>query len=344
MAKRKRRRAKRSRRKKFKFKLKKAHLKQAFSVASMILVGYLLFVLYNYQGKPTSPQKKSTTHSASSSTSASSTRSVQSTSSKTSTSSTRSTSTTTSTTTRRITPSATLTPSAPSASFIRKRPKSNKPKIVFVIDDIGAHNRLATQLKKLSPKVTYAILPLLPYSRYFGMLGAQTGSEVILHLPLEASQDVIPGRGLIVSTMSSGDILAMLNRDLESVPNAVGANNHMGSRGTTDREMMTVILKELKRRGLFFLDSYTTKDSVVPEVARAVRIPFLKRGVFLDNVDEKSAIRSQIRELENSARENRSAIAIGHYRKNTLEVLADEIPALERKGFEIISLKELLES
>ena len=219
---------------------------------------------------------------------------------------------------------------------------SGRPKIVFVIDDIGFYNRYNTQIKALGNKVTYAILPLLPYSRYYGDLSRTTGAEVILHLPLDTVQDKIPGRGLIVGTMSKEDVLDVLARDLDSVPNYVGVNNHMGSRGTTDREMMTTILTELKRRHLFFLDSYTTRESVVPSVGRSLGIPILARGVFLDNEDSKPAIRAQLNQLKTDAREKGNAIAIGHYRKKTLEVLAEEIPRFEKEGFKIITLKEML--
>jgi len=220
--------------------------------------------------------------------------------------------------------------------------RSGHPKIAFVIDDVGNHNRHTAQLKSLGDKVTYAILPLLPYSRYYGDMSRQTGAEVILHLPLDTLQDKIPGRGLIVDTMSPPDILGMLARDLDSVPNHVGVNNHMGSRGTADREMMTIILKDLKRRGLFFLDSYTTQESVVPSVGRSIGLPILARGVFLDNEDSKPAIRAQLNQLRTVAREKGNAIAIGHYRAKTLEVLATEIPRFEKEGFEIITLKKML--
>ncbi len=219
---------------------------------------------------------------------------------------------------------------------------SNRPKVTFVIDDIGYHLRDRDRLAALSDKVTYAILPLLPFSRYFGNLSKATGAEVILHLPLDTTQDIIPGKGLIVDTMSDQDILDMLSRDISSVPNLVGSNNHMGSRGTTNRRVMTIILKELKRRGLFFLDSYTTADSVVPQVAKEINLPILTRGVFLDNVDEKNAIARQITDLRRISRARGSAIAIGHYRTNTLEVLANEIPAMEDEGFVILTLQEML--
>jgi polysaccharide deacetylase 2 family uncharacterized protein YibQ len=220
--------------------------------------------------------------------------------------------------------------------------KLSKPSIVFVIDDIGGDNKLDKQLRRLGDKVTYAVLPLLPYSKYYATLGTQMGADVILHLPLDTTNNVIPGPGLIVDTMSDDAVRELLGRDLDSVPDRIGANNHCGSRSTADRRLMTVILKELKRRGFFFLDSYTTKDSVVPQVAREIGIPFLQRGVFLDNSSEKSSIREEIRRLEAVARKKGSAVAIGHYRKNTLEVLAQEIPRLRKAGFNIISLSELL--
>ncbi len=226
---------------------------------------------------------------------------------------------------------------------VKFRRSSRSPKIAFVIDDVGNNNWCNEQLKALGNKVTYAILPLLPFSRYYGNLSRVTGAEVILHLPLDTTLDKIPGRGLIVDTMSQEDMLDMLARDLDSVPNYVGVNNHMGSRGTTEREMMTIILTDLKRRNLFFLDSYTTLESVVPSVGREIGLPLLARGVFLDNEDSKPAIRAQLNQLRTVAREKGNAIAIGHYRKNSLEVIAEEIPRFEQEGFEIITLKEMLQ-
>lgn len=229
----------------------------------------------------------------------------------------------------------------------RIAPEIGKPKITFVIDDIGAHNKLKSELAVLKNKVTYAILPLLPYSKYFGNLSETTHAEVILHLPLDTIQDKIPGPGLIVNTMPDEHIRDLLARNLDSVPHHVGANNHFGSSGTADRRVMTIILTEFKKRNLFFLDSYTTPSSVVREIAHKVGAKVLtrgdmKRGVFLDNVDAKTPILQQLQTAKKIAREKGDVIVIGHYRKNTLEILAQEIPRLEQEGFEIISLRDLL--
>ena len=225
----------------------------------------------------------------------------------------------------------------------RVAPKLFKPKIVFVIDDIGEHDKFKNELAKLGSKVTYAILPLRDFSTYFNEQGKREHADVILHLPLETVHtDKFPGQGLITEEMKDDAIVSMLKRDLASVPGHVGVNNHMGSKGTSERHLMTIILRELKRERLFFLDSHTTSKSVAPEICHAIGLPFLKCGLFLDNNNDVSAIKAQLVEFRRLARERGTAVAIGHYRKNTLDVLAEEIPQLEKEGFEIISLRNVL--
>ncbi|MCB9799538.1 MAG: divergent polysaccharide deacetylase family protein [Candidatus Omnitrophica bacterium] len=243
-----------------------------------------------------------------------------------------------------IPPSKTAAPS-PKSPPVAKRHRvlsADKPKLVFVIDDMGHTLSYRTQLDRLGDNITYAILPLLAHSTFYGNYSARTGAEVILHLPLEASDGTIPGPGLITGRMPESQVLDVLDRGLKSIPHHVGLNNHMGSRGTSDGHLMRIILNDLKKRDLFFLDSMTTAQSISPSIAREIHLPILKRDVFLDNVDSPAAIRTQVRELSMVARKKGYAIAIGHYRFNTLNVLIEEIPVLKRQGYEIVSLSDLL--
>lgn len=243
---------------------------------------------------------------------------------------------------KRTAPRKTFPASAASAPLPAPRALGGAPKIVFVIDDIGNTGAHVPEIEKLGSDVTYAILPLLKHTAFFDQLSLKTGAEVILHLPLDSYKGTIPGPGLITTAMEDDYVLEELDRNLASVPHRVGVNNHMGSKGTADPRMMDLILGELKNRGLFFLDSRTTSQSVAPLVARELGMNILGRDEFLDNKDEVNAIRQEVRELAEKARKNGSAIGIGHYRLNTLRVLQEEIPRLKAAGYEIVSLRELL--
>lgn len=221
--------------------------------------------------------------------------------------------------------------------------KPNSPKIVIVLDDVGHTTENLELLRGLGNQVTYAILPFLKHSSFFDQYSFETGAEVILHMPLESTQGTIPGPGLILTSMSDQAATDVLRRSLASVPHAQGVNNHMGSKGSADIHLMTLLLREIKNSGLFFLDSMTTPKSVSRSVASSLNFPStLKRDVFLDNTDTQDAVRNEVRKLAETARQNGYAVGIGHYRYNTMKVLNEEIPRLKKLGYEFISLQELL--
>lgn len=227
---------------------------------------------------------------------------------------------------------------------VKKEPVrlSGRPKMIFLIDDIGYHLEHEQLLHDLGDDVVYAILPLLPYSAHFSKMGYQRGADVILHLPLQTINGTVPGRGLITAQMSENQIREMLARNLASVPHHIGSNNHMGSLGTSDPYIMRVILSEIKRRNLFFIDSVTTSKSVVSPIARELGVRHMKRDIFLDNVDTIQAIKNQVLEQKEISRQQGYAIGIGHYRSTTLSVLKEMIPQLKSEGYEVVSLTELM--
>ena len=62
----------------------------------------------------------------------------------------------------------------------------------------------------------------------------------------------------------------------------------------------------------------------------------------MDNVNTREAIIKQIMILAQKARHKGYAVAIGHDRHLTMQVLEEQIPWLEGHGFEIVSIKDIL--
>ena len=208
---------------------------------------------------------------------------------------------------------------------------------------MGNRRRNEKLFRELGPQVTYAILPHVPFSTYFSQLSRETGAQVILHQPMESEIGKNPGPGVIKTKMSEEEILMTLDKNLSEVPEHIGINNHMGSLGSADSHLMKVVLQELQHRGMFFLDSHTTPHFVSRKIAKSMKFPVLMRDVFLDNVDQPSYIHSQMNEVRSLARKKGYAIAIGHDRINTLSVLLEEIPRLEKEGFQVVFLSELVD-
>lgn len=116
----------------------------------------------------------------------------------------------------------------------------------------------------------------------------------------------------------------------------------MGSKATADKALMRIILRKLRKKDLFFVDSMTSRYSVSAELAEEMGLAYEKRDVFLDNINTRDAIVKQLMVLAKEARRRGYAVAIGHDRHLTMQVIKDEIPLLEQQGFQIVSIKTLL--
>jgi polysaccharide deacetylase 2 family uncharacterized protein YibQ len=217
------------------------------------------------------------------------------------------------------------------------------PKVAFIIDDLGYEIEVAKKMLELEFPITLSILPFLKYSEYIAEEGKKNNQEIILHLPMEPNNSSAdPGPRAIKSYMSEEEIRQYVRECIFNFPYVMGLNNHMGSKITEDREIMKIILEEIKRYNLFFIDSMTSKNSIAYQVAQEMGVKTAKRSVFLDNENDMEYIKGQMLEVQEIALREGEAIAIGHSRINTFYVLKRMIPELIRAGIEIVPVSELV--
>lgn len=216
--------------------------------------------------------------------------------------------------------------------------------IAVVIDDAGYSLEQLQPFLEFPGPITLSVLPNLPHSRESARRIAEAGKELLLHLPMEALNGNDPGPGAIRTSHSEQEIRSLLEASFSQVPQAVGMNNHMGSRATADERVMNVVMDYLSSKQRFFLDSRTTAASVAAAAAAAHEVPFLERNVFLDNEPRTEAIRQALENGIEAARKQGYAIMIGHVSNpQIVEVIEGLAGELERSGVRLVSLSALLE-
>jgi hypothetical protein len=216
------------------------------------------------------------------------------------------------------------------------------PRIAILIDDLG-HDRAAGERTLALPvAVGVAVLPQTPHAKRLARAASTSGRDLLLHLPLESLEAEPLGPGAIEAGATPAAIQAALALGLESVPDAVGVNNHMGSLLTQAPESMRVLLRALHGRGLWFVDSYTTERSVALSVARELGVPATRRDVFLDDEPGEAAIAARWQRLLALARARGVALAIGHPNPTTLGFVERELPKLQAQGIELVTVSEVV--
>jgi hypothetical protein len=228
----------------------------------------------------------------------------------------------------------------------RIRPTPEPPvrgRLSIVIDDVGNDVEALSRFLDVPAEITFAVLPRRRYSTDTAAMIAEAGKEAILHLPMEPVGDEDPGAGAVLVSLSEREIDSIIEENLRTVPGVVGVNNHMGSRATADPVVMDAVLTSVGRRGLFFLDSRTSAETVGSETASRLGVPHIERTVFLDNDPNPEVIEAQIRRGMELAARHGHAVLIGHVTVPALaDVLIELYPELVSKGFELLRLSDLV--
>lgn len=218
-------------------------------------------------------------------------------------------------------------------------PPRGKGKLYLVIDDVGYNlEQLKTYLNLPIP-ITFALLPGLEYSQAAQSQIARNGEEMILHQPIEPIGDQDPGPGALYVGMDPEEMRTVVNENLSRLSEVIGVNNHMGSKGTSDPELMEALFSVLKGRHLFFLDSRTTARTVAERVAEEIGLPFSERNVFLDNIEDQIEIEKALSTALEISRSQGYAVMIGHvWSEELASTLALWYGEIEEHGYEFARL------
>ena len=217
--------------------------------------------------------------------------------------------------------------------------------IVLVIDDFGYRNdSVSDRFLNLPVPLTCAVLPGHSQSASIAKKAIKSGKEVIIHMPMESSVSMTGEDEFKLKVgMTSEEIEWRLNEALKEIPEAIGINNHQGSKATTNGKVMGVVASVLKNKNKYFLDSRTSSKTVGEKTMRSVGVLTARRHIFLDNDLNIDNISKQLDKLVALSQKKGMAIGIGHVKANTLKVLEREIPILLERGFEFKFVSQVVD-
>ena len=221
-------------------------------------------------------------------------------------------------------------------------PTGGPARVVIVIDDLGIDQARTRRVIELGGPLTMAFLPYGFNLRTLTAAARERGHELIVHLPMQPqAADADPGPNALLRSLDADEIRQRINWNLSQFDGYVGVNNHMGSDFTAWEEGMSVVLAEMKARGLLYLDSLTSPKSVARRLATAAGVPVAIRDVFLDNEATVEQTRLRLAELERLSLRRGGALGIGHPYDTTVEALREWLPTLKLKGITLVALSDV---
>ena len=222
----------------------------------------------------------------------------------------------------------------------------SRPRIAVVLSGLGLSDS-ATQaaIDNLPAAITLSFSPYARDLERWIALARARGHEVMLDLPMEPASfpNDDPGPQGLLTSLSEEENLDRLDWVLSRGSAYVGVAGSMGSRFTAERRHMAVVVKELKARGLIFLDNRTTEKSVVPALATEFDLPSAINNRSIDESQaSRIAIDARLAQIERIALTEGFAVAMGQPYPVTLERLAEWSTELTARGFVIAPISALV--
>jgi len=211
-----------------------------------------------------------------------------------------------------------------------------RPRIAILIVGLGLSGAASeAAINDLPGAVTLVFNPFTPQlDEWIGRARA-AGHEVLLSLPMEPADypRVDPGPKTLLTSLDKQQNLERERWVLTRVTGYVGVVSLNGSRFTTSKADLLPILDEIKSRGLMFVDSRTTDQSVAASLAKSIGLPHAVSDLVLDRQAARDAIDQRLQQLETLARQNGVAVGItSDVYPVTMERVALWFQGLAQKG------------
>ncbi len=220
-------------------------------------------------------------------------------------------------------------------------PHDKRRRIGIVVNGLGLSDAATeTAIQGLPGTITLAFAPyskrLIEWIRF----ARAAGHEVLINLPMERLnyQNYMPGPYALMTTLDSQKNIERLLWNLGRGTGYVGVVDYYGSQFSASHAHMKPILREIKRRGLLYLDSGISQQSTALSISRQLEMPIAQATLILDRVISRKNIDVKFFELEQHALKNGNAIGMASPYPVSLERIAAWVPRLEARGYAIVPI------
>lgn len=220
-----------------------------------------------------------------------------------------------------------------------------RPQIALIISDMGMSEAATLSvIQRLPGAVTMSFNPYAKSLQNWIEQSRSAGHEVILQLPMEpyGYPENDPGPHTLLTSLSTQENLDRLEWLLSRFTGYTGVTSQMGSKFISSDKDIEPVLAVIKKSGLLFVDTRSSRKSVSARIAKSMDLPVAINNRYLDNSASRDAIDARLAELERIARVTGSAVGIGYPYPVTIERVAQWSESLARKGIVLVPVSEIV--
>lgn len=221
-----------------------------------------------------------------------------------------------------------------------------RPRIAIILTNLGLSTATTVAaINDLPGEVTLAFQPYGARLDEWIPQARMRGHEVMVSLPMEPENfpESDPGPKTLLVGLSNADNLDRMDWALSRFTGYVGVINYLGARFTTSEEAMAPILGAIRDRGLMFVDSRASSNSLATQAAETLNMIHGFNDRFIDDQPNRWSIDQRLQELERIARRVGFAVGVGQAFPVTIERVRSWATTLPTRGLAIAPISAVVD-
>ena len=233
----------------------------------------------------------------------------------------------------------------PLDAYSRSSGVSGANRVAIVVGGLGL-SQTGTQaaIRDLPSSISLGFSPFGNSLQRWMQNARREGHEVVLQLPMEplGYPTINPGPRTLVSGVEQGQNLMNLRWALGRMTNYPVVMNYLGAGFTSKPAVLRPVLKEIRDRGLGYIDDGSASASEAIRLSQDLRLPHASGNIIIDSDRDKDRMRNNLKALESLAKARGYAIATASAFPESVDVIKEWAEGAEKRDIIIVPVSNLL--
>lgn len=233
----------------------------------------------------------------------------------------------------------------PLDAYSRSSGVSGANRVAVIVGGLGL-SQTGTQaaIRDLPSSISLGFSPFGNSLQRWMQNARREGHEVVLQLPMEplGYPSINPGPRTLVSGVEQGQNLMNLRWALGRMTNYPVVMNYLGAGFTSKPAELRPVLKEIRDRGLGYIDDGSASASEAIPLSQDLRLPHASGNIIIDADRDKDRMRNNLKALESLAKARGYAIATASAFPETVDVIKEWAADADKRDIIIVPVSNLL--
>lgn len=211
--------------------------------------------------------------------------------------------------------------------------------IAILVTGLGLSKPMTdNSLDKLPGEISLAFNPYSAGLPNWVNESRKRGHELFLEMPMEPFDypDNDPGPHTLLSNQTDKINIEHMQWIMSRMVGYIGIVNKGGGRFTAEGQALHPVMRELKDRGLIYMDSNPQSTDTPYQISQDMNLDYLQSNLHIDEIKAPDAIDNALKDLEKIATMHGTAIGVTTAIPLAIQRIEKWAESLEKRGFTLI--------